>query len=60
MTKLPGIRAFAILVCCGCGLAQSPEGVRVFEQTCTPCHGKTQVPPVPDPTVLRHMTRFGG
>jgi polyvinyl alcohol dehydrogenase (cytochrome) len=56
MRKLPGIRAFAILVCCGCGLAQSPEGVRVFEQTCTTCHAKTQVPAIPDPTALRQMT----
>src|ERR1035441_10716651 len=56
MMKLPGTLAFAILVWCGCGLAQSLEGVRVFEQTCTTCHGKAQVPPIPDPTALRQMT----
>jgi polyvinyl alcohol dehydrogenase (cytochrome) len=56
MMKLPGTLAFAILVWCGCGLAQSTEGVRVFELTCTTCHGKAQVPPIPDPTALRQMT----
>ena len=56
MMKLPGTLAFTILVWCGCGLAQSTEGVRVFEQTCTTCHGKAQIPPIPDPTALRQMT----
>jgi hypothetical protein len=56
MMKLPGTLAFAILVWCGCGLAQPLDGVRVFELTCTTCHGKVQVPPVPDPTALRQMT----
>jgi polyvinyl alcohol dehydrogenase (cytochrome) len=56
MTKLPGTLALTILVWCGSGLAQSTEGLRVFEQTCTTCHGKSQVPPIPDPTALRQMT----
>ena len=56
MTKLPGMLAFATLAWCGCGLAQPLDGVRVFELTCTTCHGKAQVPPIPDPTALRQMT----
>jgi len=59
MTKLPGTLAFTILVSCGCGLAQSTEGLRVFEQTCTTCHGKAQIPPIPDPTALRQMAGIG-